>query len=487
MLRVAIAAGAVALGCATPPDPAAPGSSHPVQAERRTAAHASAGGARESDDSPPSTDAGAPARLEGLHFSHDDVPAATARALRASRPLLVDAWAPWCHTCLSMQHYVLPDPSLATIGARYEGVAVDTDRDENAAFVDRYTIRVWPTLLVIDPMDGAVLGTWLGAASARELRTFLEGSFDAFEARRKDALDPASSLGLLVAAKDAHARGDGARAAPFYERAVAASDVTWPRRSEALLGWISVLEHDRRWTECVAVGTRHLAEVSGAAIPSDFIARYWSCLLRTPRSRTRDQAAARAMARLSEITENPSPEMSADDVADAYAILAEAHEDRRDRAAARRTHGKRLAYLEAAAARAPTPAMAQTFDYARLGSYLTLGRAADAVAMLTERERQLPDSYEAAARLATALDAAGKTRDAVAALERAIAKSYGPRQLLYLSRRVEFLERLRDEAAVIRALEDLVAAHEAVPKESADPKGLAAARTRLEKARAGAR
>src|SRR5262245_25729583 len=33
----------------------------------------------------------------------DDTAAAMAEAQAAGKPLFVDAWAPWCHTCLSMQ------------------------------------------------------------------------------------------------------------------------------------------------------------------------------------------------------------------------------------------------------------------------------------------------------------------------------------------------------------------------------------------------
>ena len=60
-----------------------------------------------------------------------------------------------------------------------------------------------------------------------------------------------------------------------------------------------------------------------------------------------------------------------------------------------------------------TPEMAQTFDYARANAYVALGRADEAVAMLTRRERELPDSYEPPARLARVLFKSGRLPEAL--------------------------------------------------------------------------
>src|SRR5262249_25461603 len=50
-----------------------------------------------------------------LVFLEDDMAGARARASAAGKLLFVDAWAPWCHTCLSMRNFVLSDPSLAPL------------------------------------------------------------------------------------------------------------------------------------------------------------------------------------------------------------------------------------------------------------------------------------------------------------------------------------------------------------------------------------
>ena len=43
----------------------------------------------------------------GIRFLSDDFPGALARARASGKPLFVDAWAPWCHSCVSMKSYVI--------------------------------------------------------------------------------------------------------------------------------------------------------------------------------------------------------------------------------------------------------------------------------------------------------------------------------------------------------------------------------------------
>ena len=54
-----------------------------------------------------------------LTWFEDDYPAAIACAKATRRPLVIDMWAPWCHTCLSMQTTVFTDASLKPMVERY--------------------------------------------------------------------------------------------------------------------------------------------------------------------------------------------------------------------------------------------------------------------------------------------------------------------------------------------------------------------------------
>lgn len=422
-----------------------------------------------------------PARLE---FSKDDLPGAMARAKREGKAVFVDAWAPWCHTCLSMKHYVFVDPSLSPLAERLVFVALDTDRPINEAFVDKYAIDVWPTFFVLDPESGDVLGYWPGAASARELRELATDALDVFDARRKSdpSLDPL--LAGLVQARAAHAERRYADAASAYAKLVQRAPADWPRRSEALLGWIASLGESGQLEQCARAGLEHLADVRGAAIPADFARSVFACSAGIRDARRRRAARERAIARLREIVAAPSPEASIDDRADALHILADALEELEDRAGARALHEQRLALLEDAARRAPTPQAAATYDYGRATAYLELGRPEQAVAMLEERERQLPDSYEPPARLASVLAEMRRHADALAAVDRALKHAYGPRRLRYLALKARVQQQLNDRKGAVATLEEEVRGHEALGKRASRQR-LEDAKQRLRAARRG--
>ena len=76
---------------------------------------------------------------------------ARARAEQAQkRPIFVDAWAPWCHTCRFLRAYVFTDAALAKQAGRFVWLSIDTEKDRNAPFLAKFPVDVWPTLMVID-------------------------------------------------------------------------------------------------------------------------------------------------------------------------------------------------------------------------------------------------------------------------------------------------------------------------------------------------
>lgn len=461
-------------GCAAPARPPAP-VPPPAPASALPAASASA---------TPAASAPAPAPAPAhLAFIENDIPAATKQAKAEHKALFVDAWAVWCHTCSSMKHTVLRDPALVPLEKRVVFASVDTDRPANAAFLDKYAVTVWPTFFVIDPDSGTLLGYWPGAASLRELRTFVGDSLDALDRLREKKLAPDSPLARLLAAKDAQASHEYAVAAKRYAALIAAAPKDWPRRSEALFGWIQSLFQSDHGLICARTAVAHLSEVDGAARPADYCYYALAC---TAQVRGAEQKKLRAaiVARLRQLTTHPPPGASADDRADALGILSDALVASGDRKGAGEANRKRLAILERAAAAAPTPDAAATYDDARADAYVALGRPDDAVALLEKREKQLPDSFEPPARLASVLAELKRWKPALSAIDRALAHAYGPRKLRYLALKARIQHVLGDRKGRIATLQAEVAGYEALSRGQSNAARLRDAQQRLRRARA---
>lgn len=458
------------------PDAAGPA---PKPASERAPADATTPPSPASDPAPTASAAHPPAAVP---FLHDDFDGALAQAKADRKLLFVDAWAEWCHTCKSMQAFVFTEPALAPLAERVLFLALDTDKPENAPFLEQYDVSVWPSLFAIDPSSKRLIGYWPGSASLAELRDFVQQSLDAQDALSQATLDPKSPIALLIQAKSSQAQGDAARAATLYEQALAKAPADWSRRSEALHGRLWSLARSRQLAACNRFGERHLSQVTGSSLPAFFASIFLSCLEHEPNPKRRAELRERVIARLQELLAAPDASMSADDREDTWRILSNAYFEAGKRAEAHQARLERLKVLEAAADAARTPQAKATFDAARADTYLALGQGDDAVRMLQARMQELPDSYEPAARLASVHERLGRNDAALATIDVAIARAYGPRRLRYLAQRARLLEKLGRRSEQIETLEAEIAGYDSQPGGHANAARAAEARARLAQA-----
>jgi len=415
-------------------------------------------------------------------FLQDDFEAALGQARSQKKLLFVDAWAEWCHTCKSMQAFVFTEPALTPLAERVVFVALDTDKPENSTFLEQYAVNVWPSFFAIDPTSKNLIGYWPGSASLAELRDFVQQSLDAQEALTQASLDPTNPVALLIQAKQSQTRADPRRAAALYEQALAKAPADWSRKSEALHGRLWSLAQSRQLAACNRFGERHLAEVTGSSLPAFFASIFLGCLEHEPNPKRRAQLRDQVIARLHELLASPDATMSADDREDTWRILSDAYAAAGKRSEAHQARLERLKVLEAAAEAAKTPQAKATFDAARADTYLALGRGADAIKMLQARTQELPDSYEPRARLASVQERLGQNEPALASLDQAIARAYGPRRLKYLAQRARLLEKLGRRAEQIETLRAEVAGYQAQPGGHANAARTEDAQARLAKA-----
>ena len=84
-----------------------------------------------------------------LHFA--PLEQALAQARSSGKPVLADFSAIWCPACLRLHAEVFTDPAVkAAITGGYELSRIDYEAPEAAAFMARYGVTGFPTLLLLD-------------------------------------------------------------------------------------------------------------------------------------------------------------------------------------------------------------------------------------------------------------------------------------------------------------------------------------------------
>jgi len=99
-----------------------------------------------------------------------DAAAFTQHVGKATFPVLVDFWAPWCGPCKMMAPIL--DRVAAEWSTRLQVGKVNTD--EQAELSNRYQIRSIPTLILFK--DGAEVARQSGAVAASTLQRWLESA-----------------------------------------------------------------------------------------------------------------------------------------------------------------------------------------------------------------------------------------------------------------------------------------------------------------------
>ncbi len=377
-----------------------------------------------------------------LPWIEDDFDGALASARAQGKPLVVDAWALWCHTCLSMKSFVLTDPALAPLADRFVFAAIDTEKPVNEGFITKYPIDAYPTFFVLDPADGSVASRWLGSMSVNQVRAFLEDGERTVQLAHAGQIPPDDPLFHLRAGDRASLDKKHPEAARHYAGALAAAPATWPRRAEALNGQLRALSKQGDHGACVELALEVMDTTGTASNAADFAIQGMGCAEELPDTDPRVARVRRAgLDKLVALVEDPAAPLSADDRGDIWRIVWDLRETAGDQAGAKDAARARLAVLEAAVKRAPDAQAASTFDWARAETLLYLDRGADAIAMLEKSEAGLPADYNPPSRLARVYLMLGQHDAGLAAIERALGKAYGPRKSTLLATKADLLEK----------------------------------------------
>ena len=401
----------------------------------------------------------------------DDYRAALACAKSKNLPLVLDLWAPWCHTCLSMQSTVFTDKSFEQDAALFVFAALDTDRDVNAAAVEQFPLSAWPTFYVVGP-DESVLARFVGAASVGQFHTFLDAG------RRAMAGGVVGADEHLLAAERHLQANELADAEQELSAALLDAPADWSRRPDALVSLIGTKHKLKDVAGCLALGEKSLDETGNTASASDFLVHAVGCAA----ERAKDEPdrvkllRERAVSRWQKLVDDPAAPLSVDDRSDAMANLRETLEALDNKAAAKATAEKQRVLLDDAASKAPTPMAAMTYNWPRSEVYVYLGRPLDLVPALEKSAKELPTEYDPRARLGWVLFKAGKLDEAVKWTDEALKLVYGPRKVRVLGQRADIANQQGDKPGEKRFRQEIVKTLEALPPSQVQPEAIAKAK-----------
>ena len=391
-------------------------------------------------------------------FIEDDAERAFADARTTGRPIFVDTWATWCHSCLALKAEVLTDPSLARFSDHFVWLSLDVEKEGAAPFLERFPQPAYPTLWIIRP-DGTPLLRWVGTLTAPQLAELLTDALVAHS-----GAPAAAATRRLLEAEAAAAEGRHDDAIAGYRAALDTAPPDWPRRSRAANALAFVLSKLERHAECLALSLAEAPRAPpGAAGRPDLVIGGIYCAAALPAEDPARRPGLEALVPIArQLADDPS--LLGDDRSGCWMAVVDGYKALGDEPAQKAASLSWVAFLESAAAAAPNAESRAVFDTHRMVAYLAVGRGLDALAALERSERDFPGDYNPPARKALVLVELGRLDEALASVDRALSLVYGPRRLRVRMTEATVHEKRKDPAAARRALETALAEADALPE-----------------------
>jgi tetratricopeptide (TPR) repeat protein len=400
------------------------------------------------------------ATTTGPKFVEDDYAKALKQAKAQKKLLFVDAWAQWCHTCIAMKEQVFTRPAFTAFEKDVVFASIDTEKAKSDAFLKKFPIEVYPTLLFIDPVKETVVLKWLGSADELQMQALLEAA--------------RGGPGTLREADDALSAGNAGVAAEKYQAALEGGEV----KARTVLSMLSALTLAKQHEACARTAMEQLPLFTNAQERVGAITWGLGCAIEMPEGK---QKGAIIDTLVREGTKAlPLEGVLPDDTSGLYEVLVSEREAAKDEAGAQKVAAQWFTFLEAQAAKAPNAAARAVFDPHRVSAALGSKQAEKMIEPLLQSEKDFPKDYNAPARLAVIYRELGKLDEGLTAIDRALNKcKEGPRKLRLYDTRASIQDKKGDAAGKKKTIEEAVKYAKKLPKSQVSEKRIAALEAQL--------
>jgi tetratricopeptide (TPR) repeat protein len=409
-----------------------------------------------------------------LPFIDDDYGKALAEAKARNLPIFAEAWAPWCHTCRSMQAFVFTDPSLEPRADQFVWLAIDTEKKSNAPFLTKYPVEAWPSFFIIDPKTQTAAIRWVGGATVPQLEKLLDDGI------RTLARTPRGAAAALALADRLYGQKKNADAAAAYRAVLAKAPPQWPPYARAVESLLFALHRLDDHAGCATLARDAFVRLASTSSAASVAGSGLDCALSLEKGDPARPALVAALtADAQKVLAAPRLDIAADDISSLYGVLSDEREAARDEPGRQKVLSDWAAFLEKEAGKAKTPEARAVFDSHRLSVYIALGQPQRAIPMLEASEEDFPDDYNPCARLALAYEAMKDYEMALQASDKALSKAYGPRKIGILTARSRIHRELGDSVSARIAMEEAIREAEALPEGQRSETQIAALKKKL--------
>lgn len=403
----------------------------------------------------------------GIQWIENDYAKALALAKSEKKPLVIDMWADWCHTCLAMKKGVLSDRGLSSVAGDYVWLAVDTEDPDSAAAMAKFPPKVWPTFLVVSPLDESIQASQMGSCSVSAFRGFLTRGTAGHLAQREAGgdLEKGSPLARVRAGDRAWIAGDYAEAAASYDKALQGSAPDWSHRAQTQMNQISALAKLDDKKACARLGASKLDAIAAHknSASSAFIYYAGTCAAALGKAE-----AAKLRARLLDASDmmlaDADAPLSYDDRSDVLGVSRALAEELRQAERAQdyaRTQQKLLAQ---AVKEAHSATEEMTYVWHQVEVHAFLGEGEAILPWVESLETRLPEEYDPPYRKAWLLAKMKRNQEAHAALQVALPLVRGARRGRLLSLDADVYKAQGNQAKERESREAVLAHYQSLPE-----------------------